>query len=147
MHIAVSAIIDAPAEEVYPILADYRNHHPHILPKAYFSRVEVEQGGYGAGTMLWVHMQALGIKQTYHMQVSEPEPGLILAETDVNTGLVTTFTVVPSENHRAEVTIATSWEAQGGVKGLFERIVTPMFMRRIYRQELQRLEQYAQGQR
>jgi hypothetical protein len=146
IRVAVSDIINAPAEQVYTILADYQNHHPHILPKA-FSGVEIEQGGYGAGTVLQVHTQALGIKQTYHMQVTEPEPGRVLAETDLKTGLVTTFRVVPRGNQQAEVTIATEWDSQPGLKGLLERFINPLFMRRIYRQELQNLDHYARQKR
>ncbi|GIV97271.1 MAG: hypothetical protein KatS3mg057_1928 [Herpetosiphonaceae bacterium] len=144
IHVAVSALVAAPPTTVYTILADYNNHHPHILPKPYFSGIEVEQGGYGEGTLLRVHMQALGRKYVYHMRVTEPEPGRILAETDINTGLVTTFTVEPGENQGAKVTIATTWEPERGIKGLLDRIGTPPMMRRIYAQELEYLKQYAQ---
>ena len=143
LHVAVSRIVDSPASEVYTILADYRRHHPHILPKTYFPKLEIEQGGYGAGTIMRVHTQALGNKRVYHMRVSEPEPGRMLAEIDMTTGLETTFTVTPIENQRTEVTIATRWQSQPGLKGLVERLTTPFFMRHIYRQELQRLAEYA----
>ena len=39
IQVAVTEPIDAPPARVYAILADYRNHHPHILPKAYFVKV------------------------------------------------------------------------------------------------------------
>lgn len=44
------------------------------------------------------------------MEVSEPLPGRILAETDRASGAVTTFTVTPQDNGaRAHVEIATEW--------------------------------------
>jgi len=50
-HAEASALIDAPAAEIYAVLTDYGNAHPHILPKPYFTKLAVEQGGIGAGTI------------------------------------------------------------------------------------------------
>jgi hypothetical protein len=55
--------------------------------------------------------------------------------------------VVPRGNQQAEVTIATEWDSQPGLKGLLERFINPLFMRRIYRQELQNLDHYARQKR
>lgn len=145
IQVASAAVINAAAEKIYTILADYRQHHPHILPKKYFPGIEVEAGGFGAGTIFRVHTQALGRRQTFHMQVTEPEPGRLLVETDLTTGLVTTFTVVPQGSQQTEVTIATTWESQAGLQGWLERRLAPLLMRRIYQQELQQLEAYAGG--
>ena len=41
------------------MLADYRSHHPNILPKAYFAKVEVTKGGEGAGTEFIADMKIL----------------------------------------------------------------------------------------
>ncbi len=46
-HAKASALIDAPPAEIYAILADYHNGHPHILPKQYFSDFKVEAGRIG----------------------------------------------------------------------------------------------------
>ena len=35
INVAVSKMINAPATEVYTIIADYQSHHPHILPKVF----------------------------------------------------------------------------------------------------------------
>src|SRR5687768_6523158 len=114
-----TAVIDAPADHVYSILADYRNGHPRILPEKYFTNLEVERGGIGAGTIIRVTMGATGTKRTMRMEVSEPVPGRVLAEKDLETGATTTFTVEPVENGRfASVTIDTSY-TRGGVAGLF----------------------------
>lgn len=42
---SASADLAASPEVVYGILADYRDEHPHILPKRYFSALTVEQDG------------------------------------------------------------------------------------------------------
>ena len=47
VYIEVEGVIDAPAQEVYDIIADYENGHPHILPKEHFSDLTVEEGGKG----------------------------------------------------------------------------------------------------
>jgi hypothetical protein len=146
MHAEAGALIPARPEEVYAILRDYHQHHPRILPKDYFPKLELEQGGTGAGTVFRVWTRALGIEQSFHMDVSEPEPGRVLVETDRATGLRTTFTVEPTEQaQQAHVTIATDWQAQPGIAGLFEKLLTPLLMRRIYRKELQQLADYARS--
>ena len=38
-------------------------------------------------------MQVLGVERVYREVVSEPEPGRVLAETDADAGVTTTFTV------------------------------------------------------
>lgn len=144
IQVAVSSIIDAPAGTVYTILADFRNHHPQILPQSYFTSIEVEEGGYGAGTILRITMEVFGNRQEYHSRVTEPEPGRVLVETDVLSGAGTTFTVTPAGDDRAHVTITTTVPRQPGLRGFVEGLMTPPILRRIYRQELQNLNQYAQ---
>lgn len=139
--VAVSKTINAPANQIYSILADYQNHHPHILPKA-FTSLEVEEGGQGAGTVFKAGLQLLGQKQSFRMCVTEPEPGRVLAETDLNSDLVTSFTVAPGESGSSDVTIATTFQSRPGVRGFIERLTVPGLLRRIYRQELQQLEAY-----
>src|SRR5262245_56834492 len=58
-QVTASAAMNAPAEQVYNIIADYRNGHPHLLPKQ-FSNLLVEEGGYGAGTRIRFQMTAFG---------------------------------------------------------------------------------------
>jgi hypothetical protein len=38
-----SAVIQASAERVYSIIAEYREGHPRIVPPKYFTSLEVEQ--------------------------------------------------------------------------------------------------------
>ena len=42
--------VGAPADVVYGLIADMREHHPRFLPPA-FSDFAVEEGGVGAGTV------------------------------------------------------------------------------------------------
>lgn len=146
VHAEQEAVIAAPADVVYGILADYHQHHPHVLPKQYFSDLTVEEGGQGAGTTFRVRTHALGVEHAYHMRVTEPEPGRVLAETDIDSGLVTTFTVTPTnDGTHARVRIATDWETSPGLAGIIEKLLTPMVMRRIYAKELRQLDEYARN--
>ena len=135
--------IDAPAQQVYGYLADMHKH-PHFLPPA-FSDFQVEQGGVGEGTVTRFAVTAGGRTRSYRMRVSEPEPGRTLVESDANSSLVTTFNVEP-RGGKSLVRISTSWDGAPGIGGFFERTFAPKAMRKIYLDELDRLNAYAQGQ-
>lgn len=143
IHAEATAVIDAPPTRVYAVLADYRNHHPHILPKPYFTGLRVEAGGVGAGTVVVADMDVYGTKRTFRLVVTEPQPGRVLAESDDAAGMSTTFTVEPLEGgSKSRVTIATDTRPSPGLQGWIERLVNPSIMRRIYRAELQQLNAY-----
>jgi uncharacterized protein YndB with AHSA1/START domain len=143
IQVAVSSVIDAPPARVYAVLADYRNHHPQILPKAYFVKVDVTKGGQGAGTEFVADMSIYGSKRTLRMTVSEPEPGRVIAETDAKLGTHTTFTVDPlDDGAKSSVTIATTSRTSAGLGSWLEKLTTPMIMRKIYQEELQQLNAY-----
>jgi len=132
--------IDAPADEVYRYLADMHQHQ-RFLPPA-FSDFQVEQGGIGAGTVTRFKITAGGRTRSYHMQVSEPVPGRTLVEADTDSSLVTTFTVTPRDG-KSLVNITTSWDGAQGIGGFFERTFAPRAVRRLYLDELDRLNTYA----
>jgi hypothetical protein len=44
------------------------------------------------------------------------------------------------------VTFETVWQPEPGLKGLVDRLTTPLFMRKIYRDELDMLDEYARQQ-
>jgi hypothetical protein len=135
-----SAIIDARPDEVYLILADYHNGHPQILPREYFRALSIEAGGRGTGTIFRVRVRIGMIERSYRMLVSEPEPGRVLVETDIESDLTTTFTITPvNEERQARVEIATSWETASGLGGLLEQVLTPPLLRRVYGKELRQL--------
>jgi hypothetical protein len=143
--ISASALINAPAEQVYAILADYHNGHPLILPKPFFQSLEVEQGGVGAGTIIYVQMRVFGQTQSFRAAVTEPEPGRVLVETDLAGKVVTTFTVVPVEGGRqAQTTFTTELKTRGGLAGWLEGFLSKMFLQRVYAEELKLLAALAE---
>ena len=136
--------IGAPAERVYAILADYLQHHPHILPDA-FSGLTVEQGGVGAGTVIRFTVTLGGRTQHFHQRVDEPQPGRALTETDLDTGAVTTFTVTPAGEGASHLLIKTVYE-RGGLRGWVESLFAPRMLRRLYADEIGRVDRYARAQ-
>jgi Polyketide cyclase / dehydrase and lipid transport len=144
---SASKLISSPAQRVYDLIADYRNGHPRILPKPYFVSLEVEQGGYGAETIINYQMQLMGRIQSFHSTITEPEPGHILVETEMNTGAVTTFTVDPRVNgQEAFVTITTSTNVPDGILGKIQGWLTTRLLRPIYEKELDQLAAVAKEQ-
>jgi hypothetical protein len=136
---SAAALIHAPPQDLYAIIADYHEGHPQILPKPPFVSLAVEQGGMGTGTVIRVHMRVLGQLQTFRAVVTEPEPGHILMETNDN-GYVTTFTVEPrADGQHAYVTIATEITGRSGVLGAVERWFVTWLLRPVYVKELEQL--------
>ena len=135
--------VAAPADIVYGYLADYERHRPKFLPPE-ISGLAVDEGGVGAGTVFRCTVSAGGRSRDYRMRVAEPEPGRVLSESDLGSSLVTTFTVSPQGSGCA-VRIETTWNGAGGIGGFFERMFAPGAMRRIYADELTRLDAYARG--
>ena len=144
--VKAEAVLNARPEDVYTTIADYRKGHPSILPKKNLYDLQVEEGGYGAGTIIRIKFRVLGVEQSFYQRVSEPEPGRVLVEQDVE-GVqnVTTFTVNPLEGGKqSHVEISTTLNASPGLKGFVERVVVSIFNPRIYRKELKLLEEVAQ---
>jgi hypothetical protein len=139
-RVTASACIPAAPRRVYNVLADYRNAHRHILPPR-FSDLTVERGGFGAGTIIRFRLRVAGRRQTYRVAVTEPEPGRILAETNLEGKVaVTTFTVTPDgPGEMSKVTIATELPVRSGLLGAIERFLTTKMLQPLYREELRRL--------
>lgn len=136
---SASALIQAPAQDLYAIIADYHQGHPQILPKPPFVSLAVEEGGTGAGTIIRIQMRVLGQLQTFRAVITEPEPGRVLVETN-DTGYVTTFTVEPrAEGQHAQVTIATEITGRTGLLGALERWFVTRLLRPVYVRELEQL--------
>ena len=141
VRITADGTVDAPAERVYGILADYERHHPKILPPA-FSDFAVEEGGVGEGTIIHFTTKAGGRTRTFHQRVTEPDRGRVLRESGTDSSEITTFTVTP-DGDRSHVHIETTWEGAGGIAGFFERTFAPRVLRGVYLDELARLNRYA----
>jgi polyketide cyclase/dehydrase/lipid transport protein len=143
---SATGIVRAPATVVYRIIADYREHHPRIVPPEYFTGIEVEEGGVGAGTRTRVHMRVFGRKSEFIHFIREPEPGRVLEEIDSAGATATTFTVEPDQNGAGtKVTIETRFRVRAGLLGALERRVTRFVLHRIYRKELARLDEYSRS--
>jgi hypothetical protein len=135
--------IAATPASVYAVLADYTTQHPRIMPPSLFSNLEVESGGVGAGTVFHITLRMLGRRQRLHMRVGEPEPGHLLTETNLDTGVVTRFSVTSRGGGRRTLArISSEWETAGGLRGLADRLMTPLLMGRIFAKQLRQLDQY-----
>jgi hypothetical protein len=139
LHVEASADVGAPAPDVYRMIADYHNGHPRILPPRYFRNLQVDEGGYGDGTVIRFDMIVYG--KTIHARgrVTGPEPGRVLVETYPDMGVVTSFVVEPLGASTSRVTIATDMPTRAGVLGRIERAVTRSFLKRAYAAELAQL--------
>jgi Polyketide cyclase / dehydrase and lipid transport len=145
IRVAAEGSVAAPAATVYRYIADYRQHHPQFLPGA-FSEWAVEEGGVGAGTVVRFVITAGGRQRAYRMAVTEPEPGRVLTESDTGSSLVTTFTVDDAGPQTSRVHVESTWQGAGGVGGFFEKRFAPVALRRIYTEELVKLDLYARRQ-
>ncbi len=135
-----SRLVEATTDRVYSVLADYRNGHPSILPKKYFSGLTVESGGFGDGTIIRFHMNVLGQSHLLRASIMEVVPGFVLVENVLSTGHVTTFRLQPrAEGRHALVTIATELKTKSGVTGRIERFFLVRFLRKVYAEELRLL--------
>lgn len=137
--IAVTAVIDPPAATAYAVIADYRNGHPHILPRPPFVSLDVEEGGVGAGTIIRFRMKMLGTTREMRAAITEPEPGRVLVESDAAGDVVTTFTVEPTGGGKTRVTISTDMKVSGGPVGWLQKKLITRLLRPVYVREIEQL--------
>ena len=139
--VSATARLNAPRRRVYDTIANYHTGHPRMLPKQ-FTDLIVERGGIGAGTVIRFQVRVLGRSQTFRAEVTEPEPGRRLVERNVlGNDAVTTFIVEPGARpNEAVATIHTAMTLRRGLAGAIERFITTRLLRRIYAEELRRLE-------
>jgi len=144
--VEASDVIDARPEEIYAILSDYRVGHAAILPKPYFQEMLIEQGGQGAGTILRLKMSVFGQESRYHQIVTEPEPGRLLVETDIETGQFSSFTLEPlNGGAQTRVTIHSEFPGKPGLVGWMEKLMQPPIVRHIFKKELRNLAEYVRS--
>jgi hypothetical protein len=135
-----SRIIDAPANTIYEILADYRSQHQRILPKPYFRNLDVEEGGFGEGTIINFTMRILGRNQSFRALISEQEIGRVLLEADIQSGVSTRFDIFPlNGSPQTRVTISTELRNESPLEGR----IAKLFLQKIYRRELELLAKFA----
>jgi hypothetical protein len=142
-----SEVINARPDAVHAVFSDYRVAHQAILPKPYFTEMQVTRGGQGAGTETLLRMKISGREFTYHQVVTEPEPGRILVEADREQNVVTTFTFDPmGDGSQTHLTIATELPSRPGLGGWIESLITPLVMSNIYKKEVGLLKDYLRQQ-
>ncbi len=147
--VVASRVVAANAGVAYALIADYRGGHQRILPPKYFGNLRATKGGYGNGTEIAFEMYPFGMKraaQQARSRVTEPEPGRVLIETDLDRGFVTTFTVDPIDPTSARVEFATAVPVKSGILGAIEKMVTTAFLRRVYEIELAQLDDVARAE-
>jgi hypothetical protein len=142
--ITATRLLNAPPRRVYDTIANYHTGHPKIVPDQ-FSNLRVERGGIGAGTVITFDVKVLGRTTAFRAEVTEPDPGRVLVETNVaGSDSVTTFIVEAGAHaNQSVVTIKTDMTDRGGLAGAIEKFVTRRVLRPMYDEELRRLEAVA----
>ena len=141
--VSATARLKADPRRVYGTIANYHTGHPRIVPKQ-FSDLTVVKGGVGAGTEITFKVTVLGQTTKFRAVVSEPEPGRMLVERNLegNDG-VTTFIVDAAGNDESNVTIRTEAQTRPGLAGRIEAWISARILPSMYREELRRLESVA----
>ncbi len=145
LAVTATAAVAAPAHVVYATIANYHTGHPRIVPKQ-FTNLVVEQGGIGAGTVIRFQMNVLGTTTHLRAIVSEPEPGRVLVERNVEGNeAVSRFVVDPDAGGKScQVTIHTEMPVRAGLAGAIEKFILTRVLTSLYKEELKRLEVAAQ---
>ena len=141
--VTASSSIPTQPERAYAVIANYQTGHHRILPEQ-FSGLTVERGGIGAGTIIRFDLRLLGRKQRHRAAITEPQPGRVLVESDLEAnGAVTTFTVdAGASAGQSRVTITTQLLVRTGLLGSIKRFLTTRLLRPIYVRELALLAAY-----
>ncbi|MBC7897782.1 MAG: SRPBCC family protein [Cytophagaceae bacterium] len=133
------AIIPATTAAVYEVLRDYEVGHPAILPPEHFSRLEIEQGGRGEGTVIRFAFTAVGATSLHRVIICEPEPGHRLVEMNPRDGTCTSFLLHAADHGAAtRLTIRTELRASGA-RGWLMRAVLPSTLRHVYAKQARNL--------
>jgi len=141
--VSFSAPVPAPPARVYAVLSDYHVHHPAIVPKDAFKRVDVIKGGRGAGTRFELEMVMMGKTTVAQFDVTEPEPGRVMVETMLDGSLATTFTMDPLDGGRATtLTLATEFTLPGGPFLPILRWILGNAIRPLYQREIANIARY-----
>jgi hypothetical protein len=123
IQVEYSMVVDALPEAIYAVLSDYRVGHPAILPRPPFTELTVEKGGKGAGTVVMTRVKVFGRTTSYHQVVSEPEPGRVLMEKDMDTEQYSTFTLDPLDGGKqTRVTIFCEFPLEPGFVGIMQKL-------------------------
>ena len=135
---ASTILIDADPATVLDAIADYQTVRPKILSPQY-SEYQVLQGGHGQGTVAKWKLQATE-SRVREVQANVDVAGHTVIEKDANSSMVINWTVAPAGPAGSSVTVKTTWNGAGGVKGFFEKTFAPLGLRRIQDEVLANLK-------
>jgi len=130
-------LIDADPATVFDAVADYDVVRPKILSPQY-SEYRVLQGGRGRGTVASWKLQATK-SRCREVKADVDVAGHTVIEKDANSSMVTNWTVAPA-GPGSSVTVKTTWNGAGGVKGFFEKTFAPLGLRKIQGEVLANLK-------
>lgn len=138
-HVSASStiLIDADPATVFDAVADYERVRPKILSPQY-SEYRVLEGGQGRGTVASWKLQATK-SRCRQVQADVDVAGHTVIEKDANSSMVTNWTVAPA-GPGSSVTVKTTWNGAGGVKGFFEKTFAPLGLRKIQGEVLANLK-------
>ena len=137
-----SVAVNADPATVLAAIADYQGVRPKIL-SAHYSEYRVLQGGQGQGTVAAWRLQATK-SRSRQVQADVDVAGHTVIEKDANSSLVTNWTVAPA-CPGSTVTVKTTWNGAGGVKGFFEKTFAPLGLRKIQNEVLANLKKEVEG--
>ncbi|WP_205875301.1 SRPBCC family protein [Mycobacterium camsae] len=132
-----TVLIDVEPAKVLDAVADYRTVRPKILSRQY-SEYEVLEGGQGQGTVAKWRLQATE-SRVRNVQVNVDVAGHTVIEKDANSSMVINWTVAPA-GPGSSVTLTTTWNGAGGVKGFFEKTFAPLGLKKIQGEVLDNLK-------
>ena len=131
-------LVNAEPAKVLDAIADYQGVRPRIL-SPHYSQYRVVQGGNGRGTVAEWKLQATK-SRVRQVRAEVDLAGHTVIEKDANSSLMTNWTVSPA-GPGSSITVKTTWNGAGGVKGFFERTFAPLGLRRIQDEVLANLKE------
>jgi hypothetical protein len=137
-----TVLIYAEPDAVLTAVADYQTVRPKIL-SSHYKDYEVLEGGQGAGTVAAWKLQATE-SRVRDVKASVDVAGHTVIEKDANSTMVTNYTVAPAGTG-SSVTVKTSWQGAGGVKGFFEKTFAPLGLRKIQAEVLANLKKQVEA--
>lgn len=139
---ASTVLINATPEAVLAAVSDYDSIRPKIL-SSHYREYKVLEGGQGAGTVVTWKLQATE-SRVRDVKSTVDVAGRTVIEKDANSSMITNWTVAPAGTG-STVTVKTSWNGAGGVKGFFEKIFAPLGLKKIQAEVLENLKKQVEG--
>lgn len=144
IRVETSREIAAPPDRIYERLSEYGPGRAAWLPAANYSEMAVEKGGSGPGTEVRYRLKVGPRQRVYKMQISAPEPGVSVVETDSTSSMVFTWSVRPAGS-RSRVMVTCQWSGGSGIRGFFERRFAPGGVRSVLDRALAGLDSAVTG--